>query len=737
MSIRQEQGLYRESYEKDSCGFGLIANLDDQPSHWLVKTAIASLNRLTHRGAVAADGKTGDGCGLLLKKPEKFLRAVAKDAGIKLAPLFAAGNVFVSRDATIGAASRAELAAQVEREGLIVAGWRELPTNPGACGAEALKTLPQITQLFVSAPADVDEAAFNRKLFMARRRAERARADADASFYLPSLSATTIVYKGMVMPSHLVEFFPDLGDERVEASVAVFHQRFSTNTLPQWKLAHPFRYLAHNGEINTIEANRSWAEARGPVMKTPLLPDLKDITPLVSMTGSDSQSLDNMLEVYLLGGLDPMQAMRLLMPPAWQSVDGIDPDLRAFYEFYAPHLEPWDGPAGVVLTDGRYACCALDRNGLRPARYVITKNRHLTVASEIGVWDYAPEDVVRKGRMGPGQMIALDLQTATLLENSDIDNLLKARHPYKAWLKKGVKYLESDLIDPSLAAEPMDRQTLAVYRKMFNITAEEREEIIRVLARDESEAVGSMGDDTPMPVLSHHIRNLYDYFRQQFAQVTNPPIDPLRESIVMSLQTEIGPESNVFQPAASHANQVVLNSPVLSQRKLRQLIAMGDQGVPNAFIDLQYAPSEGLQAALQRICREAEAAVRDGIVVLLISDRYLVRDKLPVHALLATGAIHHHLVKQGLRCKCNLLIETGTARDPHHFACLIGYGATAVYPYMAYQTLYDMAKKGKIQTEEATQRTELGRSFRKAIRKGLMKIISKMGISTIASYRSG
>jgi glutamate synthase (NADPH) large chain len=736
MSIQQQQGLYRESYEKDSCGFGLIANLDDQPSHWLVKTAIASLNRLTHRGAVAADGKTGDGCGLLLKKPEKFLRAVAKDAGIKLAPLFAAGNVFTSPDAAIGAASREALAAQVKREGLIVAGWRELPTNASACGAEALKTLPQIVQLFVNAPKDLDEAAFNRKLFMARRRAEQARAEADGAFYLPSLSANTIVYKGMVMPSHLVEFFPDLGDKRVEASVAVFHQRFSTNTLPQWKLAHPYRYLAHNGEINTIEANRSWAVARGPVMNSPLLPDLKDVLPLVSMHGSDSQSLDNMLEVYLMGGLDPMTAMRLLMPPAWQSVDGIDPDLRAFYEFYAPHLEPWDGPAGVVLTDGRYACCALDRNGLRPARYVITKDRHLTVASEIGVWDYKPEDVVRKGRMGPGQMIALDLQTATLLENSDIDNLLKKRHPYKVWLKKGVKYLESDLIDLSLAAEPMDRKTLSVYRKMFNITAEEREEIIRVLARDESEAVGSMGDDTPMPVLSHHTRNLYDYFRQQFAQVTNPPIDSLRETIVMSLQTEIGPECNVFQPVAAHAKQVVMNSPVLSQRKLRQLMAMSEEGFTNAFIDLQYDPAEGLQAALARVCREAEAAVRDGTTALLISDRYLVKDKIPIHALLATGAIHHHLVEQGLRCKCNLLIETGTARDPHHFACLIGYGATAVYPYMAYQTLYDMMKKGKVPME-AGERVELGRRYRKAIRKGLLKIISKMGISTIASYRAG
>ncbi len=739
MSSDASRGLYRESYEKDSCGFGLIASLDDEPSNWLVKTAISSLNRLTHRGAIAADGKTGDGCGLLLKKPEKFLRAIAKDAGIKLARQFAAGIVFLSTDATLAEVAQAELNKQIQREGLIVAGWRVLPTDPDACGAEALKTLPKMLQIFVNAPDQIeDEDEFNRKLFLARRRTERVLEASDPVFYLPSLSASTIVFKGMVMPQHLTDFFQDLKDPRVEASVAVFHQRFSTNTLPQWRLAHPFRYLAHNGEINTIEANRSWAQARGPIFKSPLLPDLHDILPLVSLSGSDSQSLDNMLELLVMGGLDVMQAMRLLMPPAWQTVDSIDPDLRAFYEFYAPHMEPWDGPAGVVLTDGRYVACTLDRNGLRPARFVITKNRHLTIASEIGVWDYAPEDVVRKGRMGPGQMLALDLQTATLMENADIDNLLKSRNPYKAWLKKGVRYLESDLIDPALAAEPMDTKTLAVYRKMFNITAEERDEVIRILARDESEAVGSMGDDTPLSVLSHQQRNLYDYFRQQFAQVTNPPIDPLRESIVMSLQTQIGPELNVFHPSAHHAEQIVLNSPVLSQRKLRQIVSMADDGVSHAFIDLQYLAEEGLENALRRICREAEAAVRDGNLVLLISDRYLVKEKVPIHALMATGAIHHHLVKLGLRCKCNLIIETGTARDPHHFACLIGYGATAVYPYMAYQTLFDMMRKGKGKVKlEQPERSELGRSYRKAIRKGLFKIMSKMGISTIASYRSG
>jgi glutamate synthase (NADPH/NADH) large chain len=559
-------GLFHPDYERDSCGFGLIANLDDQPSHWVVQTAIQSLNRLTHRGAIAADGKTGDGCGLLLKKPVAFLRALAQAAAVPVADRFAVGCVFLSTFEDQAARARAALEAQLKREELEVAGWRIVATDPQACGEEALKTLPRIEQVFVNCRIDIDEAMFNRKLFLARRRTEKTLERKDPFFYMPSLSASTIVYKGMVMPQHLTSFYPDLKDERLATSVAVFHQRFSTNTLPQWRLAHPYRLLAHNGEINTIQGNRNWAVARGPLFRSPVLPDLSDIMPLVSMTGSDSQTLDNMLEILLMGGLDVLHAMRLLIPPAWQTVDSIDPDLRAFYEYYATHREPWDGPAGIVLTDGRYAACTLDRNGLRPARFVITKNRHLTIASETGVWNYAPEEVVRKGRLGPGEMLALDLQTGELLESKRIDEILKSRHPYKTWLKKGVRYLESDLIDPRLAAEPMDRETLARYQKMFNVTAEEREEIIRVLAEDESEAVSSMGDDTPMPVLSSKVRSLYDYFRQQFAQVTNPPIDPLRESIVMSLQTHIGPECNIFVPAPEHARHIVLYSPVLSHR---------------------------------------------------------------------------------------------------------------------------------------------------------------------------
>ncbi len=728
-------GLYRAAYERDSCGFGLIANLDDRASHWVIETAISSLNRLTHRGAIAADGKTGDGCGLLIKMPTRFLRAAAAQSGLALAPQFAAGLVFLSRDAALAEAARRTLTAEIEREELQVAGFRVLPTDLSACGAEALKTLPVIEQVFVNASRDLDEATLNRKLYLARRRAEKRLEGTDPVFYLPSLSASTIVYKGMVMPQFLTQFYPDLRDPLMEASVVVFHQRFSTNTLPQWRLAHPYRYLAHNGEINTVQGNRSWAVARGPLFRSPVLPDLSDILPVVSLTGSDSQSLDNMLELLLVGGLDPMHAMRMLVPPAWQSVDMIDPDLKAFYEYYATHMEPWDGPAGIVLTDGRYACCTLDRNGLRPARWVITRDRHITIASEAGVWDYRPEDVVRKGKLGPGEILALDLQTAELMDTRQVDDLLKSRHPYKVWLKKGVRYLQTDLIDPRLAAEPFDRDTLAVFQKMYNVSAEERDEIIRVLAEDESEAVGSMGDDTPMPVMSKKVRSLYDYFRQQFAQVTNPPIDSLRESVVMSLQTQIGAEANIFVPAPQHAEQIVLSSPILSQRKLRQIMALEDSGVPHAFIDLQFEESLDLKSAILAVCDRAEAAVRAGKVVLLLSDRYLVKGKVPIHALLATGAVHHRLVKTGLRCKCNILVETGTARDAHHFACLIGHGATAVYPYLAYQTLFDLTRKGILKMDADT-RQELGRSYRRGIRKGLFKIMSKMGISTIASYRS-
>lgn len=733
MAPRNRQGLYDPQNERDACGFGMIAQLDDQPSRALVDTAIAALSRMTHRGGVAADGVTGDGCGLLIRKPLAFLRALAGEAGFAPGKLFAAGVVFLPRAEDAAAQCRTELEAQVARAGAHVLGWRVVPTDEHVCGQLARDTLPRIEQLFVEAGDGQDEAAFALALFLARRRAEQAlRAHAD--FYVTTLSPHCVAYKGMVLPDKLSTFYPDLQRHELASSAIVFHQRFSTNTLPRWPLAHPFRMLAHNGEINTIEGNRRWAQARSKVWKTPKF-DIAEFDPVISMTGSDSQSLDNMLELMVAGGMELIQALRILVPPATQSLEFKDADLSAFYEFYGLNTEPWDGPAGIVACDGRYAACMLDRNGLRPARWLLTSDRQFLVASEAGVWEVPAERVIRKGKLGPGEMMAIDLKRGDLLDSDAIDRVNRARAPYKQWLHQGLTYLQTELIDPSLAEEPFDEATLRTFHKLYQLTSEELEQVLRPLTESEQEATGSMGDDTPIAVLSTRNRPLYDYFRQAFAQVTNPPIDPLREGIAMSLATQLGKETNIFHAGPETVNHILLNSPVLSQRKLRQLLKMAPYDQANALIDLSYAPEEGLKAGIERICREAEQAARDGKIMLLLSDRYPVPGRPMVHALLATGAVHHHLSRLGLRCDVNLIIETGTARDAHHMACLIGFGATAVYPYLAYQTLFDLGRRGILKLKKGGEVNQIGRSYRKGLLKGLSKIISKMGICTIASYR--
>jgi glutamate synthase (NADPH/NADH) large chain len=730
---RDELGLYRPSFEKDNCGFGLIAHMDGKPSHWLVQTAIHALERLTHRGAVAADGKTGDGCGILMKKPEAFLRAVAKEHGFKLRRHWAVGCVFLNRDPALAQRAREVLSQELTADGLEVAGWRVVPTDHVACGQEALKTVPAVEHVFVNAPDDVDEASFERRLFSARRRAEKKLEPTDDVFYVPSLSSRVLSFKGLVMPANLPVFYTDLNDERLASALCVFHQRFSTNTWPQWRLAQPFRFLAHNGEINTIQGNRNWANARAFKFRTPLIPNMDDVRPLVTTQGSDSCSLDNMLDFMLAGGMDVFRAMRILIPPAWQNVESMDADLRAFYEYHSMHCEPWDGPAGIVLTDGRYAACSMDRNGLRPARWVVTRDRHITLASEIGVWDYQPEDVVAKGRLRPGEMLAADTETGELLLPNDIDSRLKSRQPYKRWLQRHARTLCANLEGSEYeTAGSLSAEDVLVYQKMFNVTLEERNQVIRVLGEGGQEAVGSMGDDTPFPVLSQQVRSVYDNFRQQFAQVTNPPIDPLREQIVMSLETCFGTEKNLFSETEAHAKRLVVDSPVLSPAKLEELLAQDDPDYAHERIDLNYAQGTGLEAAIRSVCDRAEAAVREGKVIIVLSDRDIAKDKLPIPALLATGAVHHRLAQKGLRSDANIVVETATARDPHHFACLIGYGATAVHPYLAFEVLAELRRLGAFKGLSVQQ---LCSNYRKGINKGLYKIISKMGISTITSYR--
>ena len=739
MDPSNSQGLYDPNDERDACGFGMIAQLDDQASRSLVDTAIAALSRMTHRGGVAADGLTGDGCGLLIRKPEAFLRALAKEAGITVGVRYAAGLVFLPHDAERAALCRGTLEEELQRAGAALRGWRVLPTDDSVCGQLAKDTLPRIEQLFVDAGAGQDDDAFSLALFLARRRAEQRLRESlldknAAEFYVVTLTPHAIGYKGMVLPDKLSTFFPDLQRNDLAASAVVFHQRFSTNTLPRWPLAHPFRLLAHNGEINTIEGNRRWAQARSKVWKTPRF-DIAEFDPVISMHGSDSQSLDNMLELLVAGGMDLLQALRILVPPATQSLEFKDPDLAAFYEFYGLNTEPWDGPAGIVACDGRYAACMLDRNGLRPARWLLTSDRHFLVASEAGVWELPAERITRKGKLGPGEMMAIDLKRGDLLDSEAIDRINRGRAPYKQWLHQGVTYLQTELIDPSLTDAPFEEKTLRGYHKLFQLSSEEIEHVLRPLAETEQEATGSMGDDIPMAVLSQHSRPLYDYFRQAFAQVTNPPIDPLREDCVMSLTTQLGRETNIFHAGPETVNHIILNSPVLSQRKLRQIVKMAPYDQKHRYIDLSYHPAEGMKGAIERISAEVAQAAREGMVMVVLSDRRPQQGRPMVHALLATGAVHHHLCREGLRCDVNLIVETGTARDPHHIACLIGVGATAVYPYLAYQTLFDLGRRGILQIKKGGEQTQIGRSYRKGIYKGLSKIISKMGICTISSYR--
>ena len=731
-SDKIQSGIYRPSFEKDNCGFGLIAHMDGEPSHWLLDTAIGALARLTHRGAVAADGKSGDGCGLLLGKPDSFLRSIANAEGFALNDRYAVGMVFLNTNAGIADTARTTLENELKTEGLDVQGWRVVPTDPSACGEEALSSLPGIEQIFVNAPQGMDDVAFQRHLYIARRRTEKVIQPNDEMFYISSLSSQVISYKGLVMPEYLPVFYKDLGNKDMASNLAVFHQRFSTNTWPQWRLAQPFRYLAHNGEINTVQGNRNWSVARGHKFESPAIP-MEDVRPLVSMTGSDSNSMDNMLEALLAGGMDIFRAMRLLVPPAWQNVENMDPDLKAFYEYNSMHMEPWDGPAGVVLTDGRYAACTVDRNGLRPARWVMTKDRHITLASEVGVYEYNPQDVVAKGRLKPGQMFAADTQTGELLLPEDIDNMLKGRQPYKQWMSEHSCHLEAKLQEECLD-DCMAIDQLNIYQKMFQVTFEERDEIIRVLGENGMEAIGSMGDDTPFPVLSRLVRSPYDNFRQQFAQVTNPPIDPIREQIVMSLETCLGRERNMFEETPEHAARLLVRSPVLSHGKFQQLLELGknDSDYAGEKISLNYPHNVSLEAAIKDISDKAAAAISSGKVVITLTDRDISEDTYPVHALFATGAVHHRLVKDGLRCDANIIVETATARDPHHCAVLIGYGATCIYPYIAYECLNDLVRDGHIESDDIAA---LERNYRRGIDKGLYKITSKMGISTIASYR--
>ncbi|MEZ9196528.1 glutamate synthase large subunit [Shewanella sp. 10N.286.54.B9] len=723
--------LYHPSFERDNCGFGLIAQMDGEASHRIVRTAIHGLDRMKHRGGIAADGRTGDGCGLLMQLPTEFFKAIAAENDWHLSRRFAVGMLFLSQDEELASQTKHLLEQELQKETLSVAGWRDVPVNTDVLGPIGKASQPQIVQVLINAPIGWREKDLERRLYMARRRVEQ-QLNHDKDFYIASLSGQVIVYKGLMMPADLPAFYSDLADIRLQSAICLFHQRFSTNTSPKWPLAQPFRYLAHNGEINTITGNRQWAKARAYKFHAPLLPDLQQAAPFVNETGSDSSSLDNMLEMLLAGGMDLYRAMRLLIPPAWQSNPEMDPELKAFYDFNSMHMEPWDGPAGIVMTNGRHAACAVDRNGLRPSRYVITKDRILTLASEVGIWDYAPDEVIEKGRVGPGELLVLDTLNGQLYSSFEIDNDLKRRHPYKEWMAKNSKILKpaEDFGPNDQGKREFNDDQLLQYQKHFGYSREELEQVIWVLAQKGEEATGSMGDDTPMAVLSKKSRTIYDYFRQKFAQVTNPPIDPLREKHVMSLTTCAGREQNLFNETTGHAYRVMFSSPVLLFSDFNQLMALDSTYYRANTVDLNYDLEEGLEAAVKRICDEAERLARTGTTLLILSDRATAKSKQVIPAAMAVGAVQQILVTKSLRCDTNIIVETASARDPHHFAVLLGFGATAIYPYLVYECISDLAQRNGVENTR-----DLMLNFRQGIDKGLRKIMSKMGISTVASYR--
>ena len=720
--------LYKKNDFRDNCGFGLIASIDGVQSRKIVRDSIDALVSMTHRGGIGSDGKTGDGCGLLVDiNSDFYIKTIQKEQKIKLQNRFAVGQLFYFQSIN-------KLIPQIDhilsKEGLTLITHREVPTDKSILGNIALDCLPNIYQLFIeSNDKNLSEDKFQTAILQARKFIEEIYLD-DEKLYFCSMSSKTIIYKGLMLPSDINNFYLDLKSKHFKSSICVFHQRFSTNTSPRWHLAQPFRLLAHNGEINAIRGNRNWVKARFNLFKTPLIPKIQKFKQVVNEDGSDSSALDNMIEVLVKGGIDIFKSIRMVLPPAWQNTQLLDTDVRGFHEFNSMHMEPWDGPAGIVMSDGEWAICVLDRNGLRPARFQIDNNKVITIASETGVRPLDEKNVTFKGRVSPGGMIAVNTKTGEIFSEKQIDDRLKNRAPYRDWLKENTIYIESSLDKyEGLGLKKIDSEQFNVSSKLFLLFKEERTSVIKPLAIDSQEGTGSMGDDTALAVMSKMHRQIYDYFRQQFAQVTNPPIDSLREASVMSLETCYGPELNIFDETPEHAKRLVTTSPVLSHKKLQSIIA--NPYFKCEEIKLEYKKQINLKIALETLQKKVIQSAKNGNTIIHLKESLPNKNLLPINALLAVGCVHQQLVKLGLRSKVNLVITSSSARDTHQIACLIGFGATAVYPSLAYQTILDLTERNELKGDAH----ENCARYRKGINKGLLKIISKMGISTISSYR--
>ncbi len=736
-----KQGLYDPRFEHEACGVGFVVNIKGRKSHAIIQQALQVLLNLDHRGACGCEANTGDGAGILIQPPHEFLKLVAREARVTLpAPgEYGAGLLFLPRDRAQRAECEKIFAGIVGEEGQRLLGWRTVPTNNASLGATAKTGEPFIRQVFIRRNGKLsDDLAFERKLYIIRQRAENAirysgKVKGGDSFYVASLSYKTMVYKGMLLTTQLTEYYPDLSHPAMESALALVHSRFSTNTFPSWNRAHPYRYLAHNGEINTLRGNINWMHARQELFESDLFgQDIKKILPVIRTDGSDSAMFDNCLELLVLAGRSLPHAMMMMIPEPWTKHESMSPEKRAFYEYHACLMEPWDGPASIAFTDGRKIGAVLDRNGLRPSRYYVTRDDLVIMASEVGVLDVPPERVLQKGRLQPGRMFLVDTEQGRIVADDELKHQIASEQPYREWLDRNLIRL-ADVPDPGILPEPAHEPVLE-RQLAFGYTFEDLRLLMLPMARDGAEAVGSMGTDTPLAVLSNKPQPLFNYFKQLFAQVTNPPIDCIREEIIMSTETAIGSERNLLKPTPEHARLIELKSPILTNEEFAKLKHLDLPGFKSSTLPILFKAAEGsggLEQAMDELCRRVDQAIQDGCNVVVLSDRGVNRDWAPIPSLLAVAGVHHHLIRAGTRTRVGLVLESGEPREVHHYSLLISYGCGAINPYLAFETLDDLLRQGLL---TGMDHKTACKNYLKAAMKGVVKVISKMGISTIQSY---
>ncbi|MGZ0049397.1 glutamate synthase large subunit [Brevibacillus gelatini] len=730
-----KQGLYDPMFEHDACGIGFIANLKAKASHDMVKNGLKILCQLEHRGGQGSDPETGDGAGILTQIPHAFFKKVCKELNIQLpAPgKYGVGMLFLPMDESLRNEYEAKLAAIIEAEGQKLLGWRTVPVDATKLGKTAAASQPFIRQVFIgaSAQAAADQMAFERKLYVIRKQMEHA---AGSDFYAASMSSRTIVYKGLLTPGQVDAFYLDLQDNSYTSTFSVVHSRFSTNTFPTWERAHPNRYLIHNGEINTLQGNVNWMRAREKMFASKLFgEDLQKVVPVIDMQGSDSAILDNCVEFFSLAGRSLPHVAMMMIPEPWDQDEQIDANKKAFYEYHSCLMEPWDGPTAISFTDGRQIGAILDRNGLRPARYYVTTDDTIIFSSEVGVLEVPEEKIVQKGRLSPGRMLLVDLEEGRIVSDEEIKQKIASEQPYSEWVKNNLYTLEQ--LPQAGATEELDGKALLARQKAFGYTQEELDKMLLPMVAEQKDPIGSMGVDTPLAVLSDRPQLLYNYFKQSFAQVTNPPIDSLREACVTSTHTVLGAEGNLLEPAASHCRRIRLTNPLISNKELAQLRANPYQEFRAQTLPILFAADGGesaLEQALEQLFAAADEAIAAGYTLLILSDRGIDEKRAAIPALLATSGLHHHLVRSGTRTKASLIVESGEPRDVHQFAMLIGYGADAVNPYVAIASVLDLIASGKLKDITAEDAIE---AYLQTGIEGVVKVMSKMGISTVQSYR--